>query len=112
LTVELESLADLEPALAAEGFFGRDDVFAHVYVGYRDSDSLRRGAGPPPPGPRRSAAAVTVSARRAKLAAKRPKRTMAKTLLSPGRTRAPPFLLQQSVKVLAPGRLAGARPPA
>jgi para-aminobenzoate synthetase component I len=51
LTVELGSLAELEPALAAEGFFGRDDVFAHVYVGYRDSDSLRRTAVAAPPEP-------------------------------------------------------------
>jgi para-aminobenzoate synthetase component I len=51
LTVELESLAELEPALAAEGFFGRDDVFAHVYVAYRDSGSLRRRAVPTPPEP-------------------------------------------------------------
>jgi para-aminobenzoate synthetase component 1 len=51
LTVELESLAALEPALAAEGFFGRDDVFAHVYIGYRDSGSLRRDAALPPPEP-------------------------------------------------------------
>jgi para-aminobenzoate synthetase component I len=51
LTVELASLAELEPALAAEGFFERDDVFAHVYVGYRDSDSLRRVAVAPPPEP-------------------------------------------------------------
>ena len=52
LTVELRSLAELEPALAAEGFFERDDVFAHVYVGYRDSDALRRvGAAPPEPCP-------------------------------------------------------------
>jgi para-aminobenzoate synthetase component 1 len=51
LTVELESLADLEPTLAAEGFFGRADVFAHVYVGYRDSDALRRLAVAPPPEP-------------------------------------------------------------
>jgi para-aminobenzoate synthetase component 1 len=51
VTVELESLADLEPALAAEGFFGREGVFAHVYVGYRDSDSLRRVVAPPPPEP-------------------------------------------------------------
>ena len=42
MTVELAALADLEPALAAEGFFGRDDVVAHVYVGYRSSDVLRR----------------------------------------------------------------------
>ena len=51
MTVELGSLADLEPALAAEGFFERDDVFAHVYVGYRASDELRRGSGPAPPEP-------------------------------------------------------------
>ncbi|HVA30059.1 MAG TPA: anthranilate synthase component I family protein [Gaiellaceae bacterium] len=51
MTVELEALADLEPALAAEGFFGRDDVVAHVYVGYRCSDGLRRTAVPAPPEP-------------------------------------------------------------
>jgi len=51
LTVELQALADLEPALAAEGFFGRDDVVAHVYVAYRCSDVLRRTAAPPPPEP-------------------------------------------------------------
>jgi len=51
LTVELESLAELEPALAAEGFFGRDDVVAHVYVGFGCSDVLRRTAAPAPPEP-------------------------------------------------------------
>jgi hypothetical protein len=51
LTVELGSLADLEPALAAEGFFEREGVFAHVYVGYRASDALRRGSAPAPPEP-------------------------------------------------------------
>jgi para-aminobenzoate synthetase component 1 len=51
VTVELQSLADLEPALEAEGFFGRDDVFAHVYIGYDASDSLRRVAVPAPPEP-------------------------------------------------------------
>jgi para-aminobenzoate synthetase component I len=51
VTVELTALADLEPALAAEGFFGRDDVVAHVYVGYRDSDRLRRTGTPAPPEP-------------------------------------------------------------
>jgi para-aminobenzoate synthetase component 1 len=51
VTVELAALADLEPALAAEGFFGRDDVVAHVYVGYRASDALRRTAAPAPPEP-------------------------------------------------------------
>jgi para-aminobenzoate synthetase component I len=51
LTVELESLAELEPALASEDFFDRDGVFAHVYVGYRNSGSLRRSAVPPPPEP-------------------------------------------------------------
>ena len=51
MTVELESLAELEPALAADGFFGRDDVVAHVYVGYRCSDTLRRTDTPAPPEP-------------------------------------------------------------
>jgi para-aminobenzoate synthetase component 1 len=51
LTVELGSLAELEPALAAEGFFEREDVFAHVYVGYRDSDALRRVSVSAPPEP-------------------------------------------------------------
>jgi para-aminobenzoate synthetase component 1 len=48
---ELDSPAELEPALAAEGFFGRDDVVARVYVGYRCSDALRRIAAPAPPEP-------------------------------------------------------------
>ena len=51
MTVELESLAELEPALAAEGFFGRDDVIARVYVGYRASDSVRRVRADAPPEP-------------------------------------------------------------
>ena len=51
MTVELGSLAELEPALEAEGFFGRDDVVAQVYVGYRASDGLRRLAAPAPPEP-------------------------------------------------------------
>ena len=51
MTVELASLGELEPALAREGFFQRDDVFAHVYVGYRASDALRRLALPAPPEP-------------------------------------------------------------
>jgi para-aminobenzoate synthetase component I len=51
MTVELQSVAELEPALAAEGFFERDDVFAHVYIGYRASDSLRREPMAPPPEP-------------------------------------------------------------
>jgi para-aminobenzoate synthetase component 1 len=51
VTVELAALADLEPALAAEGFFGRDDVVAHVYVGYRATDVLRRAGTPAPPEP-------------------------------------------------------------
>jgi hypothetical protein len=33
VTVELAALSELEPALAAEGFFARDDVVARVYVG-------------------------------------------------------------------------------
>jgi para-aminobenzoate synthetase component 1 len=51
VTVELAALADLEPALAAEGFYGRNDVVAHVYVGYRASEVLRRTAAPAPPEP-------------------------------------------------------------
>ena len=51
MTVELESLAELEPALAADGFFTRDEVVAHVYVGYRCSDALRRTDTPSPPEP-------------------------------------------------------------
>ena len=51
MTVELESPAELEPALAAEGFFGRDDLVAHVYVGYRCSGTLRRTTAPAPPEP-------------------------------------------------------------
>jgi para-aminobenzoate synthetase component I len=51
LTVELDTLADLEPALAADGFFDRDDVVARVFVGYRDSDRLRRTGAPAPPEP-------------------------------------------------------------
>jgi para-aminobenzoate synthetase component 1 len=51
LTVELDSLAELEPALDAEGFFGRDGVVAHVYVGFRASDALRRVRREAPPEP-------------------------------------------------------------
>jgi para-aminobenzoate synthetase component I len=51
VTVELESLAELEPALAADGFFERDDLVARVYAGYRASDALRRSGEPAPPEP-------------------------------------------------------------
>jgi para-aminobenzoate synthetase component 1 len=51
VTVELAAVAELEPALEAEGFFGRDDVVAHVYVGYCASDGLRRSDAPAPPEP-------------------------------------------------------------
>jgi para-aminobenzoate synthetase component 1 len=51
VTVELAALADLEPALAAEGFFERNDVVAQVYVGYRSSGALRRTGTPAPPEP-------------------------------------------------------------
>jgi para-aminobenzoate synthetase component 1 len=51
VTVELDTPADLEPALAADGFFERADAVAHVYVGYRCSDTLRRTAAPAPPEP-------------------------------------------------------------
>jgi para-aminobenzoate synthetase component I len=52
VTVELTALVELEPALAAEGFFGRDDdVVARVYVGYGASDVLRRTETAAPPEP-------------------------------------------------------------
>jgi para-aminobenzoate synthetase component I len=51
LIIELDTPADIETALAAEGFFGRDDVVARVYVGYGCSDVLRRTAVPSPPEP-------------------------------------------------------------
>ena len=51
MTVELDSVAELEPALRDEGFFGRDDAVAHVYIGYRCSDRLRRSSAAAPPEP-------------------------------------------------------------
>jgi len=48
VTVELDSLAELEPALRDEGFFGREDAVANVYVGYRCSEGLRRSSTPAP----------------------------------------------------------------
>lgn len=51
--LELDSIADLEAALDAEGFFGRDGLVARVYLGYRCGDMLRREdrAAPPEPCP-------------------------------------------------------------
>ena len=51
VTVELGSLAELEAALAADGFFARDGVVANVYIGYGCSDALRRSTAPSPPEP-------------------------------------------------------------
>ena len=51
MTTELDSLDELEPALRDEGFFGRDDVVARVYIGYRCSEILRRSNAPAPPEP-------------------------------------------------------------
>jgi para-aminobenzoate synthetase component I len=51
VTVELDTLSDLEPALAADRFFDRSDVVARVYVGFRCSDGLRRSGTPAPPEP-------------------------------------------------------------
>jgi para-aminobenzoate synthetase component 1 len=51
MTVELDSLVELEPALAADGFFARDDAVARVFVGYGATDALRRSGSPPPPEP-------------------------------------------------------------
>ncbi len=51
MTVELDSLAALEPALTADGFFDGDGVVANVYIGYGCSGELRRSGTPPPPEP-------------------------------------------------------------
>jgi para-aminobenzoate synthetase component 1 len=51
VTTELDSLDELEPALRDERFFGRDDVVAQVYIGYRCSEVLRRSNAPAPPEP-------------------------------------------------------------
>ncbi len=49
--VELERIDELEPFLAAEGFFARDDVVARVFVGHRATDALRRLPLEAPPEP-------------------------------------------------------------
>jgi para-aminobenzoate synthetase component I len=49
--LELEAIADLEPALRAERFFGREGYVARVYLGYRCSETLRRELRPAPPEP-------------------------------------------------------------
>jgi para-aminobenzoate synthetase component I len=49
--LELDSLAELEPALEVDGFFGCDGFVARVHLGYRCSDSLRREPRPTPPEP-------------------------------------------------------------
>jgi para-aminobenzoate synthetase component I len=51
VTVELDSLAELEPALRADRFFDRDDLVARVYIGYRAGETLRRSDVPAPPEP-------------------------------------------------------------
>jgi para-aminobenzoate synthetase component 1 len=56
--IELSSLAEVEQALAEEGFFGRDDVVADVYLGYGLSKVLRRSREPGPPEPCRLPAAA------------------------------------------------------
>ncbi len=49
--IELSSIGELEQALDEEGFWGRDDVVADVYLGYGLSRSLRRTREPVPPEP-------------------------------------------------------------
>jgi para-aminobenzoate synthetase component 1 len=51
--LELASLAEVEAALRAEGFFagGGEGLVAEVYLGYRLSHHLRRWPQPPPPEP-------------------------------------------------------------
>lgn len=51
MTVELDGVAELEPALRADGFFDRDDLVARVYVGFSAGDALRRSGRPAPPEP-------------------------------------------------------------
>lgn len=59
--LELDTLAELEPALREERFFGRGGYVARVYLGYRGSESLRRGSSPNPPEPcRLPAVAVSI----------------------------------------------------
>ncbi len=51
--LELSSLAEVEAALQAQGFFeeGSEGLVADVYLGYRLSQDLRRSPLPPPPEP-------------------------------------------------------------
>ena len=60
--LELNSLAQVEEALRAEGFFGAEGVVADVYLGYGLSAALRRETTPAPPEtcPRLPAAAVRI----------------------------------------------------
>jgi para-aminobenzoate synthetase component 1 len=65
VTVELGALAELEPALRADGFFDSDDRVARVYIGYRATDALRRSGLAAPPEPcRLPAIAYTYEAHR------------------------------------------------
>src|SRR5438477_3025117 len=49
--LELKALEELEPALAARGFFGREAVVADIFLGYRLSEPQRRTAVAAPPEP-------------------------------------------------------------
>ena len=62
MILELSSLAEVEEALRAEGFFGAEGVVADVYLGYGLSAGLRRETtpAPPEPCPRLPAAAVSI----------------------------------------------------
>ena len=64
--LELTAIAELEPALREEGFFGRQGYVARVYLGYRCGDALRRErrSGPPEPCPL-PAVAVSIERERA-----------------------------------------------
>jgi para-aminobenzoate synthetase component I len=46
-----DAFVALEAYLADEGFWGRDDIAADIFLGYRLSDPLRRSRGPAPPEP-------------------------------------------------------------
>jgi para-aminobenzoate synthetase component 1 len=51
VVVELDAVAQLEEHLRAEGFFGREDVVARVFVAYGATEGLRRSGRPAPPEP-------------------------------------------------------------
>ena len=62
--LEPGSLAEVEEALRAEGFFGAEGLVADVYLGYGLSAALRRDRTPAPPEPCPALPAAALSIRR------------------------------------------------